>query len=136
MFEFFDHTADVGIRIEADSLNGLFEEAGRGLFALIVNDLASVRAEQTRQLELSCDDRELLLRDWLAELLYTFDAEQLLLSQFDVTIDDGKLSATAHGEPFDDQRHDLQCEIKAVTYHGLAVRQSGNRWQAEVIVDI
>jgi SHS2 domain-containing protein len=136
MFKYFEHTADVGIRVTGDSLNALFEDAARALFALIVNELDSVKTTSARQFELTATDHDMLLRDWLAELLYAFDAEGMLFSRFEIAIHENSLSATAHGELYDEVRHELQCEVKAVTYHGLAVEKAGNGWQAEVIVDI
>ena len=44
--------------------------------------------------------------------------------------------ATLQGEPLDPARHPIDTEIKAVTYHQIAVEQVGGRWQARVIFDI
>jgi SHS2 domain-containing protein len=40
------------------------------------------------------------------------------------------------GEPLDTQRHRMGREVKAITYHGLWVRQAQDHWEAEVIVDV
>jgi SHS2 domain-containing protein len=77
-----------------------------------------------------------LLFDWLNELLYTFDAEKLLLTKFDVHVDEAGLQATCRGEPLDIDRHGADREVKAITYHGLKVESTGDGWLAEVIVDI
>ena len=77
-----------------------------------------------------------MLRDWLAELLYTFEVRRLVLAQFDVTIGTDGLKATARGEPIDPERHQLDMEVKAITWHGLKVVRDGDGWLAEVIVDI
>jgi SHS2 domain-containing protein len=136
MYETFDHTADLGLRIRAPDLNTLFAEAGRALFAVIVEDLETVEPRQERRIELAEDDRELLLFDWLKELLYSFDSEHVLFSQFQVQVGDTGLTATARGEPLDASRHQLLHEVKALTYHGLTLEHSDQGWLAEVIVDI
>ena len=43
MYEVFEHTADLGLRVRADSLQSLFVEAARGMFAMIVVNLEEVR---------------------------------------------------------------------------------------------
>jgi SHS2 domain-containing protein len=136
MYETFDHTADLGIRVRAPDLDTLFIEAGRALFAVIVEDLDTVEPRQQACFQLRGDDRELLLFDWLKEMLYEFDSQHLLFSRFQVHVDDAGLNGTAWGEPLDRSRHALLHEVKAITYHGLTVEQTDQGWLAEVIVDI
>ncbi|MEE9130640.1 MAG: archease [Phycisphaerales bacterium] len=137
MFELFEHTADVGLRIRAADLNGLFAEAARGLFSLIVENMDDVRPGRQRTFCLEADNPTELLCDWLAELLFVFDTKHLLFVEFDVRINaEHKLEATARGETVDETRHRLDHEVKAITYHGLTVRRDGPGWMAEVIVDI
>ena len=136
MYETFEHTADLGLRIRADDLRGLFEEAARGLFSVIVTNFDDVRPVDEVTFEVKGIEREELLRDWLAELLYAFHGRHLLLAQFDVRLDQAGLTATARGEPMDPDRHQIDAELKAVTYHGLKVEQDPDGWLAEVIVDI
>ncbi len=136
MYEVFDHTADVGLRIFASDRSTLFAEAARALLSLVVVNLDAVRAIEERHYELAGEQDEYLLFDWLAELLYTFETEHLLLSEFQVELSPVGLRATGRGERIDRSRHELDHEVKAITYHGLRVEQSGECWLAEVIVDI
>lgn len=136
MYEVFEHTADVGIRVRAASLDELFADAGRGLFALIVENLDDVRPVQSRLFRVEGKEREYLLFDWLNELLFTFDTEHLLLSRFEVAVIDSGLTATAWGEVMDPSRHRPDHEVKAITYHGLKLEPTEEGWLAEVIVDI
>ncbi|WP_254509322.1 archease [Anatilimnocola floriformis] len=140
MFEVFEHTADLGIRARARSLEELFAEAARGLIAQLAN-LDAVQRVSEKSIELASDSLEYLLFDWLSELLYAFEESRLLLSEFDVQIkqtgEEFKLRAVARGEVADAARHELDHEVKAITYHGLLVEQQpGGDWLAEVIVDI
>src|SRR5262249_30361367 len=136
MYETFDHTADLGLRIRAPTLDVLFAEAGEALFAVIVEDLGTVEPKRRLDIQLEGDDREYLLFDWLKDLLYRFDSEHLLCSRFAVRVGKERVEASAWGEPLDPARHRLLHEVKAITYHGLKVEQTGNGWLAEVIVDI
>ena len=136
MYEFFEHTADLGIRARAADVNGLFAEAATGLFAAVVDGLDSVCLTQQVEVAVEGTDLEYLLFDWLRELLFRLDADHLLLARFDVAVTERGLKATAWGEPIDPARHVLSHEVKAITYHGLRVEQEDGGWIAEVIVDI
>ena len=136
MYEIFEHTADLGLRMRAGSLDELFEEAGRALFSVIVDNFDEVRPIEEMTFELQADRHDELLRDWLAELLYTFHTEHRLFARFDVHVEGTRLKARAAGELLDAARHELDAEIKAVTYHGLKVEHGDAGWWAEVIVDI
>lgn len=136
MYTIFPHTADAGLRVEAESLETLFAEAGCALFSLLVANLDDVQARTTRQITIEGDDLEYLFFDWLSELLFLFDSEGLLLSRFAVVFRAGGLTGTVQGEPMDHQRHRMEHEIKAITYHDLQVQRREHGWIAEVIVDI
>jgi SHS2 domain-containing protein len=136
MYETFEHTADLGLRVRAPDLDQLFAEAARALFAAILDDVNAVEPRQRLDVELAGDDREFLLFDWLRELLYRFDGEHQVFGRFEVRVRADGLTGTAWGEPLDRARHALAHEVKAITYHGLRVEQTADGWLAEVIVDI
>jgi SHS2 domain-containing protein len=136
MYETFEHTADLGLRVRAPDMETLFAEAGAALSSIIVDDLATVLPQERREVKLSADEPAYLLFDWLRNLLYCFDAEHMLFSRFEVHIDADGLVGSAWGEPLDRARHMLGHEVKAITYHGLRVEKAGSAWLAEVIVDI
>lgn len=136
MYELFEHTADLGLRVRAPDLDSLFAEAALCLSSAIVEDVGDVRPGQEVRIELAGTDREFLLFDWLKELLYRFDADHMLFGRFEVRVRGDGLTATAWGEPLDPARHLLGHEVKAITYHELKVEQTSDGWLAEVIVDI
>ena len=136
MYETFDHTADLGLRIRAPDLTTLFADAACALFATLVEDLDTVAPRQQLEVSISGSELEYLLFDWLKELLYRFEVEHLLLARFSVQVGADGLQGTAWGEPIDRQRHELAHEVKAITYHGLRVEEAPEGWLAEVIVDI
>jgi SHS2 domain-containing protein len=136
MYEAFEHTSDLGLRVKAPALDALFREAAEGLFALIAEDWEGEGATERHEFHLEADAYDMLLFDWLGELLYTFHTAHILLSGFEVKIGERSLDAAALGTPLDQSVHRLLHEVKAITYHGLKVERSEEGWLAEVIVDI
>lgn len=136
MFETFDHTADIGLRARAADLDGLFAEAARALFSVIVENFDQVQPHEDVSIAVDGQRLDDLMYDWLSELLCVLDMRHMLLCQFNVSVSDSGLAATARGEPIDPARHRLDTEVKAITYHGLKVERSGGGWLAEIIVDL
>jgi SHS2 domain-containing protein len=136
--EAFDHTADVGLRIQGDDLTDLFRTAAAGLFDYIVANPGSVRDRDAETVELSGDDTSELLVAWLNELIFRSETRHRLYTRFGVqiSVDGRNLQAEIGGEPIDRQRHVLDHEVKAVTHHGLCLEREGEGWVAEVILDI
>lgn len=137
-FEVFEHTADVGLRVRAESFERLFVEAARGLFSLVVENPEAIQPLESVGIELEAEDFEGLFVDWLRELIFRFEVGHLLFCEFDVQLsaDRRRLQAVCRGEPADWNRHLPDNELKAVTYHGLRVEQTERGWEAEVIFDI
>jgi SHS2 domain-containing protein len=136
MYEHFEHTADLGLRVRAADVDTLFADAATALFAAVVDGLDTVRHGQQVEIVVEGTDLDYLLFDWLRELLFRLDADHLVLSKFDVSVSGSGLKATCWGEPLDPARHVLSHEVKAITYHGLRVEKENGGWIAEVIVDI
>ena len=136
MFETFDHTADIGLRISATTLEELFVDAARGLTSLLVENVGDVRPALTETIQLAGTETDYLLFDWLNELLFRFETGKLLCCEFDVRLTEQGLKATVRGEIGDESRHRLAHEVKAITYHGLSVQQTESGWQTELILDI
>lgn len=136
MFETFDHTADIGLRVSAATLEELFVDAARGLTSLLVENVADVQPIVSESVTLAGTQTDYLLFDWLNELLFRFETGQLLCCEFTVRLNDQGLEATIRGEPCDRSRHRLAHEVKAITYHGLSVEPTERGWQAELILDI
>jgi len=137
MHEIFEHTADLGIRIRAESLSDLFAEAGCALFELIVENFQDIQPKKKQVVVIRQESIDLMMFDWLNELLYLFDAQRLILRDFSVSIQGDTLNAEVTGEPWDESLHQLDHEVKAITYHELKVRQEADgSWLSEVILDI
>jgi SHS2 domain-containing protein len=137
---FLDHTADLAVELTAPTLPALFESA-LAAFAEALTEPGLVAEREERRFELSSSAADLLLVDWLGELLYAFETDDLLFRSAEIAIqesEDGSLllTAEARGEPRD-ERHPIKVLIKAVTYHGLEVaRTEDGGFRARVVFDI
>jgi SHS2 domain-containing protein len=135
-FEFISHTADIGIIAHGTDLKQVFANAARGLFSIITN-LDAIAEKEQQNIEITAPDREALLVNWLNELIYLFEAKEMLFNRFDITsLTETQLRATGHGEKIDLTKHELKTQVKAATYHMLKIEKSGSDLQAQVIFDI
>jgi SHS2 domain-containing protein len=135
-FEILDHTADIGIIVHGENLKALFENAGEAFFSLIT-DLRKVRHRTERRVNIGGESLDRLMVDWLSELLYLHDVENLLIKGFKVdSVGEDGLKAIVKGEPFQEGIHVIKTEVKAVTYHQIEVRQEKRGWRAQVILDL
>ena len=134
-----DHTGDIGIRVTAPSLETLFARAAWGTFA-VLTEVDAVEPRETHTVTVDAADREALMVRWLSELNFLHTTKHRLFCAFDValsTSDDGvTLSATCRGEPIDADRHTVYTEIKAVTFHGMAIEETDGAWTVQVIFDM
>jgi len=131
-----EHTADLGLEVEAPSLPLLFERAGLGMLGLMI-DLAAVEPRERVAIALAAEDREALLRDWLQHLLVRLQAGTFALSELAVEeVNERALRAWGAGERVDRARHRLYTEVKGVTYHQLALRETASGWWARIILDV
>jgi len=132
-----EHTADVGLELEAPDLKAAFELAAASMFDLMC-DLDGVGGDVCRTVRIRARDGDLenMMVRWLTELLYVFESEKLLLSGFDVTkLTSDTLEAEVVGEQFDPGHHAFKTELKAATYHDLAVDQTDSGCFVRVIFD-
>jgi SHS2 domain-containing protein len=135
-WEHFEHGADIGIRGIAASLEQAFEQAAIAMTAVITNP-DQISADKTVSIHCQAFDHELLLLDWINELIYEMAVKDMLFKRYQVVINEGKLAATAFGEMVDRQKHQPAVEIKGATFTELHVYQRADgSWVAQCIVDV
>lgn len=136
IYQEIDHTGDLGMRVFGADLRELFAHAAWGLFDLMT-DARRIEPRIRRDVSVEAADLEDLMVRWLGELLYAYDTDRFLtVTAAFHNLEPTRLRATLHGEPFDAARHPIDTEIKAVTYHQIAVERLDAGWQARVIFDI
>jgi len=134
-WEHFSHQADIGVRGIGATKAEAFEQAALAMTAA-VTDPACVTARDAIEVVCEAPDDELLLAEWLNQLVYEMATRRMLFSRFAVRIDGARLSATAWGEPVDVARHHPAVEIKGATYTALRVAQDAPGWIAQTVVDV
>ncbi len=132
--------ADVAFEAWGDDLGGVLVSAAEATLNVMVSDLDSVAPRDRRTVNLEAEEPDLLLFDFLQEVIFFKDANRLLLRPANVVVKarDGifKVSADLVGEELDMERHDLVVDVKAVTLHRFVVDRVGGRWRAFVVLDI
>jgi len=134
-FEILNHTADVGIIAYGADMKEAFANAAKALFSLIT-ELDAVEEVVHRDIELTATDQESLLVEWLNELIYLFDVENIIFKRFDITqLSNTYLKARSYGHKVDSSKHKLKTGVKAATYHMLKVDKDGG-CKVQVLFDI
>ena len=135
-YELIDHTADIGIIAYGKDLSEAFGNSAYAMFDILTN-ADKIDAKESFEIELSANDREELLRNWLDELLFRYETERILCGKFDIKkLDGNSLEATVFYEKIDRSRHEIKAEIKNVTYHQLEIKKHRDKWSAQVIFDL
>jgi SHS2 domain-containing protein len=136
-WEFFEHTADIGVRVTGATLPELFTNAARAMYDAL-GKLQKSEVRSQKSVELSADSVEDLLHDWLVELLYEVETSRVLYDEFEIRdLTAQKLVALLRGAEIDFDRSQPNEEIKAVTYHQLRVEElPDGSWRATVIFDV
>jgi SHS2 domain-containing protein len=133
-------TADIAFEATGRDLPELFTSAADATMNVMIENIDTIEPRETWRIELKNEGIDMLLFDFLQELIYFKDAERLLLRVREMRIEerDGaySLSATTVGEPLDAQRHQQRADVKAVTLHNFRVEKIEGRWKASVLLDI
>ena len=80
-------TADIAFEATGRDLLELFATAADATMNVMIDNLHAIEPRETRQIELSNDNIEMLLFDFLQELIYFKDAKRLLLRVREAQID-------------------------------------------------
>ena len=132
--------ADIAFEATGRDLPELFKVAADATMNVMIDNLDAIEPRETRNIELSNEKIDMLLFDFLQELIYFKDAERLLLRTREVRIDERDqkcfLKAEATGESLDAARHHQRADVKAVTLHDFSVKKEDGGWKARVLLDI
>jgi SHS2 domain-containing protein len=130
--------ADCALEVEGADIDDLFATAAQALAEVMV-DPATVTAGAERTVTLTAPSLDLLLYDWLAELILLKDQDEMIFprARVRVTANSGcRLEATLLGGTIDRERTALRADAKAVTFHQFALERRDQGWWARVVIDI
>jgi SHS2 domain-containing protein len=133
--ETLDISGDIGLRIQGNNPQELFENAA-GCMSELITDTARIPATERKKITLTAESYENLLVLWLNELIFLFDAYGFIGTSFTLHMENTALRADISGGTMDARVHESRLLLKAATYHGLAVKRSHLEWEATVIFDI
>ncbi len=132
--------ADVAFEAWGEDPGALFTAAAEATLNVMVADLNTLALKDRRSVKLEAEALDLLLFDFLQEVIFYKDAERLLLRPVNVHAGerDGTFNVSGElvGEELDMERHDLVVDVKAVTLHRFVVERVDGRWRAFVVLDI
>ena len=135
-----EHTADLGLEVEAPTLEELFVAGAHGLTGVLLGEEVGEgegrggRATEWREMVLEAPDREALLVDWLRELLYIGISEGLIFGTAQIgELREDRLVARVGFAPAGTA---VERELKGVTYHDLEVSRRGSIWFARIVFDL
>jgi len=127
-----DHTADIGMRVRADTIEGLFEEATYALADILGGRSAEGEVEIIVETE-GVDRIDLLVR-WLQEILYIIEVKSFRLKSVSIRkLSETEVLGAVHGVYSESP---LITEIKAVTYHNLDITCVEGNFSATIILDM
>lgn len=132
-YEEVEHTADLALRIWGRDLGELLIQAAEGMFALMDCIGEGEQKPVDVSISVSAADEEILLVEWLQELLYEAEHEQAEFTDFEVRVRD---CHSLDGEAYGIAPRVPQRGIKAVTYSDLAVHCDAKGCQATITFDV
>jgi protein archease len=130
VYRWREHTGEVELEIEAAALEEVFADGLAALAELLSQGGGGEPA--AHEVAIAAADLPTLFADWLNELVYLADAESFVPERVAaLELEGPSLRATVSG------RHEEPMRlVKAVTYHGLELRQRGNGWEARAVLDV
>jgi len=133
-------TADIAFEASGQTLEEVFTASAEATLNVMIEDLETVQPREERGISLADSSLEMLLLNFLQEIIFYKDAEQLLLRIVECRIaeTDGEFRASAkgRGERLDPERHEQRVDVKAVTLHQFRLEKTDSGWRAHVILDI
>jgi len=126
-----EHTADWELEVWAQDYPTLLERAAKGMYSLSGTRLVSDNS-QMKHIELHAPDQETMLVDFLSELIWLAESENLAFEDYSISIDEDTLVADLVGAPIKEQTK----EIKAVTFHNLKIERTDQGIKVRIVFDV
>jgi SHS2 domain-containing protein len=137
-YKFVDHTADVAVDIEADSMEELFMVSAQAWKEIIFENNI-IEEKEEKKIKIAENDLELLLVKFLDELNFLFQTKKWICSfvkEIFLKNNAWSLSALLSGEKFNEDKHTASLEIKAVTFHQMEIKNIHGKYSTRIVFDI
>lgn len=129
--------ADCALEIHGRDLDDLFATCARALADLMVDPMTVAR-DVERDVRLEAGGLDLLLHEWISELIFLKDSERLVFPDAVVSVqaEPPMLTARVTGGHIDPPRTVRRADAKALTFHQFALERRATGWYARVVIDI
>lgn len=141
-FKFLEHTADIKFQAFGNSLEECFANAGYALVNIICKQ--KIKPKIKKRFKVKGRDRERLLYEFLERILYLLDVGDFLVGEIkEIKIMSKKnknnrydqvLEAEVYGDDVKD--YETEGDVKAITYHDMFIKQEGEKFVSQVVVDV
>ena len=141
-YEFLDHTADLKIKIEEETLDETFKTAALAIKQAMAENV-EVKSKITRIVSVEGKDLQDLLYNFMEEFIFLLDADDFLLSDvedLEVNRDEEKnvyvLTSTISGDNASNYR--FSNDVKAVTFNEMKIQEDkeNNKWVIQFVLDV
>ena len=133
-YEELEHTADVKVRVKGQSIADLYAESVRALMEVMYVTCTGKGVE--REIDVSAEGEVELIHDFLSEVLYASEVDNIVFCETSVTIIDFRVWGTLRGEYFSPDRHLGGAEVKGISYNDLSLSKEGEFYVLDVIFDV
>ena len=136
-FEYLEHTADIKFRAYGQNIEEMMNNAALALFNAMT-DTSKVQINEMWKVKLGAHDLEQLAYYWLSELIFLFETESAIYSEFNIKVHQNQewiLEALIGGERIDPKKHAFDNEVKAVTLHEFILTKN-DVWCIQAVLDV
>ncbi len=131
-YQVLEHTADLAIKASGKTLEKLFSNLAYGLCEVMSGKrLLEFEPEITRKIEVSGEDKEVLVINFLNEILYLSDIHSEIYLDFSIKIKNKTLECEVKGIKLP-----KSLEVKAATFHDLKIKKENSNYETTIIFDI
>jgi len=139
-YKFIEHAADIAAEVSAENYNDLFKAAAFAWKESAAGEF-ELRNKEEKVIDISDRSVEELLVHFLSELNYLLLVKRWIFSEVkDISIEENERLYTGKiiiiGEPLETNRHDLNIEIKAVTFHQMNIKYGDGKYKTRIVFDI
>ncbi|PIN91968.1 hypothetical protein COU61_01685 [Candidatus Pacearchaeota archaeon CG10_big_fil_rev_8_21_14_0_10_35_13] len=136
-WEYLSHTADIKFKAWGKSLEGAFKNAALATIGAMTDDELTGRIK--KEVVVEGKDYESLLYNFLEEIIYLLDAEELITTEVKnivIKTAKDKLTLNCTFMVNDSGRYEYKEHIKAITYNDMEITNDKEKWTIQVVLDV
>ena len=133
--EEYEASGDLGFRAKGPDLPSVVAAIAQRLVSALL-PLETIREQETRSLDVSGEEEEEQIVNFLNEVLFLVFGYRWLPRRIASIIWGERIKAELIGEPLDSKRHRIEREIKAVTYHNLSITRTQDSVTIDILCDL